>query len=193
MSGYPSQMTPSNDRYADLLSKYRRRVDAYVDVDPEFANRWRAWCRRLLGEGGRLVVPPRDPEPDLDDLLASAVTFAGEHESVAGKDNDCHANVAALWVWGQVPEIGTGYALSEDGLWRQHSWGLRESGVVVETTYARLRYVGIRVPQGPLSLLFALNNDAAQVKAVMAEGGERAAEMIAILRAAREEDERADQ
>ena len=165
---------------------YRRRVDAYVDVDAEFGNRWRAWCRRLLAEGGRLVVPPRDPEPDLDELLASARVFGSAHESVAGQDNDCHANVAGLWVRGQVAAIGTGYALSEDGLWRQHSWGLRESGVVVETTYQRVRYVGIQVPAGPLSLLFALNNEAAQVKAVLAEGGQRAAEIIAILRAARD-------
>jgi hypothetical protein len=90
-------------------------------------------------------------------------------------------------VQGEVPAIGTGYALSEDGLWRQHSWGLREDGGVVETTSGREMYVGLRLPDGPPSLLFALNNALAQVKTVMADGGVRAGELTEIMRVARRE------
>ena len=56
----------------------------------------------------------------------------------------CHQNVAAVWKSRRFGIIGvaTGYALSEDGLWRQHSWGLLRDGVL-ETTEARLNYFGI--------------------------------------------------
>jgi hypothetical protein len=46
------------------------------------------------------------------------------------EDSRCHENVARLWTdkrWGLVA-IGTGYALSEDGLWRRHSWVGYEPG-----------------------------------------------------------------
>ena len=42
--------------------------------------------------------------------------------------------------------IPTGYALSDDGLWRQHTWGLLRNGVL-ETTEVRLRYFGIPASQ----------------------------------------------
>jgi hypothetical protein len=39
--------------------------------------------------------------------------------------------------------IATGYTLSADGLWRQHSWGLDAGdGRVLETTERRVRYRG---------------------------------------------------
>jgi hypothetical protein len=56
----------------------------------------------------------------------------------------CHKNVAHLWGrkrW-RLTGIGTGYALNDDGLWRQQSWGIRRSGIL-ETTQVRLVYFGI--------------------------------------------------
>ncbi len=63
--------------------------------------------------------------------------------------NGCHQNVASLWKSPKRGIIGvaTGYALSEDGLWRQHSWGLLRDGVL-ETTERRDKYFGILL-QGP--------------------------------------------
>ena len=40
----------------------------------------------------------------------------------------------------------TGYALSDDGLWRQHSWLIAKPGrrwTVIETTCRRLLYYGV--------------------------------------------------
>ncbi len=56
----------------------------------------------------------------------------------------CHRNVARVWVSRQpgIVGIGTGYALSEDGLWRQHSWGVLKNGIL-ETTVARTKYFGV--------------------------------------------------
>ncbi len=38
--------------------------------------------------------------------------------------------------------LRTGYALSRDGVWRQHSWCYTDNGVVVETTEKRVQYFG---------------------------------------------------
>jgi hypothetical protein len=38
--------------------------------------------------------------------------------------------------------ICTGYALTRDGMWRQHSWVYTRSGTVVETTVKRVQYFG---------------------------------------------------
>jgi hypothetical protein len=37
-------------------------------------------------------------------------------------ENSCHWNVAALWLQKRegITAVATGYALSDDGLWRQH-------------------------------------------------------------------------
>ena len=40
--------------------------------------------------------------------------------------------------------IAFGYALSTDGLWCQHSWGVdAEDGRIIETTERRVRYYGL--------------------------------------------------
>jgi hypothetical protein len=40
--------------------------------------------------------------------------------------------------------LASGHALSTDGLWRQHSWGVvAEDGRIVETTERRVCYYGI--------------------------------------------------
>lgn len=52
--------------------------------------------------------------------------------------------------------IATGYALSGDGLWRQHSWGVLRDGIF-ETTETRLKYFGI-VLQGERADYFAAAN-----------------------------------
>jgi hypothetical protein len=58
----------------------------------------------------------------------------------------CHYNVASLWDQrkerGRLKAITTGYALSEDGIWRWHSWGLTTTRII-ETTIRKLQYFGI--------------------------------------------------
>jgi hypothetical protein len=60
----------------------------------------------------------------------------------------CHGNVAHLWDCrtksSRLKGIATGYGLSDDGMWRPHSWGLTATHIV-ETTEGRLRYFGIRL------------------------------------------------
>ncbi|HCT75356.1 MAG TPA: hypothetical protein DGG94_07130 [Micromonosporaceae bacterium] len=168
---------------ARLLAVYRERVAGYANVDADFALRWHRWCCTLLSHGGVLVVPPRGPEPDLDLLLAAAVAFISKARFVEGDSNACHANVAAPWVDGEVELIGTGHALSDDGLWRQHSWGV-DSNATVETTFGRVAYVGITLGATP-SVQFAAGHDGDHLSAVVAAGGTRARELTDLIRAAR--------
>jgi hypothetical protein len=164
------------------LAMFADRVAGYADVDADYGRRWRDWCRSLLVHGGELVVPPRGPETDLEALLAGAAEAGARTRAAAGEPGDCHQNVAAAWIDGTIAAIGTGYALSDDGLWRQHSWGLDADGTLVETTDPRMAYVGIVLPAGAPSMQFAGSNATAHLKKVLAERGPRAAELIGLIR-----------
>ncbi|MFG1610980.1 hypothetical protein [Actinoplanes sp. NPDC049265] len=165
-----------------LLALYRARVEAYADVDGDYGQRWREWCRILLTHGGSLVVPPRDPEADLEALIAGQSRSDSPVRPAPGDIGECHHNVAVLWIDGAIDSIGTGYALSDDGLWRQHSWGLASDGVLIETTDERRAYVGIVLrPRAP-SVQFAGSNAPEHLKAVLTQRGPRAPELIAMIR-----------
>jgi hypothetical protein len=54
--------------------------------------------------------------------------------------------------------IVTGYALSSDGLWRQHSWAMAGDGGVVETTEERLLYFGYELTAAEAEIFIELNS-----------------------------------
>jgi hypothetical protein len=171
-----------------LLTMYRQRVDGYPDMPAGYPDKWRRWCGMLLARGGDLVVPHRNPDADLDELVAAATDFPTPARSIGGDDGACHRNAAEVWARGEVPAIGTGYALSPDGLWRQHSWAVDGDGTVLETTSAeRLAYVGVRLDSGEPVLRFALGNAPDTVKSLLATPTERGRQIIAMLQAARRE------
>lgn len=182
MRRYRALVTMPPDEYERLLALYRARVDAYNDVDPSYRERWRTWCRTLLSFGGSLVVPARDPEPDLDALLAGGSAMTSHVQLSPGEPGECHGNVAACWIDGTIASIGTGYALSGDELWRQHSWGLTSDGELVETTDQRRAYVGIALAAGPASMRFAGSNAQEHLKTVLQQRGPRAAELVLMIR-----------
>jgi hypothetical protein len=167
-----------------LLLIYRERVDGYTDVDDEFVGRWLAWCRMVLAHGGELVVPPLHPEPDLDRLLADSSMHGPQVRALQG-DGNCHAKVAGLWFEGRLDVIGSGYALHDDGLWRQHSWGIWPDGVVLETKWAFVKYFGLTLAPGEPTVLFALNNYAGDVRELLKQGTGRAKDIVEVLQAAR--------
>jgi hypothetical protein len=57
-------------------------------------------------------------------------------------NNHCHDNCEILLKLKKIKNIYTGYALSPDGLWRYHSWGIDKYDKIIETTEARLLYFG---------------------------------------------------
>lgn len=103
---------------------------------------------RLLSFGGEQACVPAIEE-DLDALLEHGqVWLAKGRLRKRGRPCQCHAN--SLQLWDENREKGllpaTGYALSPDGMWRQHSWCViakRTGGRIVETTEDRVLYYGI--------------------------------------------------
>jgi hypothetical protein len=142
------------------------RVAAIDATVPGYGDRWRQWEQRLLAVAGAAVVPPSDPDGHLDLLL----TAAADHDAARvvwapGEPNQCHTNTARLWLAGstddgrhQVAGAVTGYALSDDGLWRQHSWAVTGDGRPVETTVARVAYAGVTLAGQTLAEFVAANS-----------------------------------
>jgi hypothetical protein len=175
-------MTLPGEERDRLLWLYQERVDTYPGVDAEFGWRWRSWCKTLLSYGGSLVVPPRNPDPDLDQLLRGASAFEPTARLVPGDPGECHRNIAVLWIDAAIASIGTGYALSADELWRQHSWGVGFDGGLVETTDERCGYVGIALPARAASMQFAGSNAQDHLQTVLQQRGPRATELISMIR-----------
>jgi len=72
------------------------------------------------------------------------------------RDCACHANSARYWESHREDTVlCTGYALSEDGIWRQHTWLVHirpRKNRIIETTVPRIAYFG-----------FALTNEEAEI------------------------------
>lgn len=102
---------------------------------------------RLLEFGGEEVCMPPFEE-DYDAIMTRGQFFYGNHARLKrGEPNQCHSNSARLWDANRGRcQIATGYALSEDGIWRQHSWVVQPLTVswrVWETTVKRVAYFGV--------------------------------------------------
>jgi hypothetical protein len=112
----------------------------------------------LLNFGGEFLVAPRKPDTHISLLLQHGFLMYGPIEMQVMKSSSCHQNVSTVWMnrASGIVGIATGYALSDDGLWRQHSWGVLRDGVL-ETTEARQKYFGILL-QGKAADNFAQAN-----------------------------------
>ena len=102
---------------------------------------------KILAFGGEEVCMPIWEE-DYDAIMTRGEFFYGEHARLKlGAPSQCHRNSAYLWDANRGRcQIATGYALSEDGLWRQHSWVVQPLTVswrIWETTVKRIAYFGV--------------------------------------------------
>lgn len=102
---------------------------------------------KLLSFGGEEVLMP-SIEEDLEAILERGQFFHGDHvHMMPGEPSQCHHNASRMWDANRGRcQIATGYALSEDGLWRQHSWVVQPltlSWRVWETTEKRIAYFGV--------------------------------------------------
>jgi len=105
---------------------------------------------KLLALGGVEIVALPPLTHGLDHFVPSLAKLGTVMEgTVTHKDrepNNCHLNAAKLWKERKKGSgligIGTGYALSDDGLWGGHSWALTKGGII-ETTLPRVKYFGV--------------------------------------------------
>jgi hypothetical protein len=114
---------------------------------------------KLLEIGGVEIVAL--PDEDIPSLVRKGEMMDGPVTRRPMRVSRCHHNVADLWRGkrkrSRIIAIATGYALSDDGLWRQHSWALTNSGII-ETTEPRVRYFGVTL-SGQAANIFCGNNE----------------------------------
>ena len=103
---------------------------------------------KILTFGGYEVCMPYQ-EPDAQAILCRGQLWYGDKCLVErGQQSQCHRNSCDLWEANcnsHEIAIATGYALSGDGMWRQHSWLVMRaprSVRVIETTEKRIAYFG---------------------------------------------------
>ena len=99
---------------------------------------------KLLSLGGEAVVPMY--EEDLDKILERGKTFNDKKITMKkGYPSECHVNVGLLHE-ATGCNVTTGWALSDDGLWRQHTWCTNKE--IYETTEKREKYYGFVLDKG---------------------------------------------
>jgi hypothetical protein len=98
--------------------------------------------KKLLKLGGEKLVYM--PCPLLDDIIQHGALFDFERRRpLKGVVGRCHDNALKLVLrFPKKYQMMTGFALTDDGLWRCHSWCINDK-TVVETTAKRIKYYGI--------------------------------------------------
>ena len=104
----------------------------------------RAVMVRCLSFGGEAVCM-HEEDPDIMGIFTKGVFIYGDNATLTQmRTNNCHENVLVLLESNPRRYAPmTGYALSEDGVWRSHSWLVDiRTDALVETTKRRTAYFG---------------------------------------------------
>jgi len=73
--------------------------------------------------------------------------------------SNCHGNASKLWTKSEQLQLVTGYALSNDGLWRQHTWVWNPStDELIEITVRNEKYFGVVLSDEEAANYFLANN-----------------------------------
>lgn len=95
------------------------------------------------------IVAPLDShirlDPELCELFDLMNTPAPNLKLYPMEQSGCHDNCEKLAYNKKITKLYSGYALSPDGLWRFHSWGLDDSNSIIETTEPRIMYWGVSI------------------------------------------------
>jgi hypothetical protein len=151
MNPMPNAITRPETFNRDLKRMFADRLRQVLQQQPEF----RDLQKLLLRLGGVHVAVRPEFDPDLPALLTRGFVMSGTVLRRRMEPSGCHLNVAIQWMAKRhkIIGIGTGYGLSDDGIWRQHSWGILRDGLL-ETTEPRIKYFGILL-QGAAADSFA--------------------------------------
>lgn len=108
----------------------------------DFMSKVKTLQKKLLSVSGIIAKVQKD-DPDIDNLLTDGILLDKPNDILlSGEMCQCHKNSAYLWMNNKSKyKIMTGYALSESGIWHQHSW-LMNKDKIVETTVNRSKYFG---------------------------------------------------
>lgn len=102
--------------------------------------------RKLLKVGGTNVcVLFNTPRFISEAIIKHGVVFSPNSIKLnPGEPSNCHQNAGRLWKTDKrAYRLCTGYGLSEDQMWRPHSWLEDKAGNIIETTVPREIYFGV--------------------------------------------------
>lgn len=94
-------------------------------------------------------IAPKTKSLEHTDFLDATQWFGINNSAVAHypmRPVQCHNNCELLLFQQQAEEMYTGLALSEDGIWRPHSWCKSSKGHLIETTEPRIYYLYCAAP-----------------------------------------------
>lgn len=141
-------------RTAEQIPEKKKHILEKVSLSPVYKEQpqeqtnFQNLQEKLLSFGGSEICFP-EIEEDMEKILSRGQLWLGDRTRlIKGEDSRCHANACNLWLANKAEHeiaICTGYALSKDGAWRQHSWlVLRQprSVEIIETTARRVAYFG---------------------------------------------------
>jgi hypothetical protein len=148
---YPALCTPLGQDWREVTRESKMQWWASTNehfrtkVWPDFDMRVYDLRDKIVAFGGEEVCMPYG-EPEVEELISRGQLWGATSRMQIGVMSQCHRNSAKLWAKNQDKcFIATGYALSEDGLWRGHTWCVKRTsrGIsIIETTVPRLLYFG---------------------------------------------------
>lgn len=129
------------NEYSNLDLEGRRKF--FIKIHPNY----RKLEKLLFKIGGKRLIY----EPEMDETFCDALISLGKlvtkeflivgTEETSGACHDAAAAfskaLSATWI--------EGYALSEDGYWRHHSWIKHKKDYLEVTPIGRLKYFGVKV------------------------------------------------
>jgi len=129
-----------NNRYERL--KARGLTGDSIFRDGEFES-----LKKILLTAGGWAVIFLNTVDHYDELVNNGkFAMGGKGVKVPGIPSHCHENVEALVKKKDYLNHIYGFALSEDGVWREHSWAEHKNeSYILETTELRTMYYGIRL------------------------------------------------
>lgn len=127
-------------RDAAAFAHNERRLQERIRTNPA----WRDLSQRLKHIGGTAVCASF--EEDMSLIVRDGRTWLPAQREIVlvrGEASRCHQNVLRLWKIDPGLQVCTGYALSNDGIWRSHSWCFDPPNYrILETTEKRIAYHG---------------------------------------------------
>lgn len=119
----------------------------FYDIEKPLSRKLYNLRDKLLTFGGEMACMPAYPDTDTDNIIKYGQLWLGKnHKMMRGLPSQCHFNSCRCWVANtDKTRICTGFALSPDGMWREHSWLIHikpQSNIIIETTVPRIAYFG---------------------------------------------------
>ncbi|MBQ8806613.1 MAG: hypothetical protein IJZ68_09245 [Bacteroidaceae bacterium] len=150
----PLTTIPMDEEWKNTISKrfwyHKNGIDEYIaengNVHVPMVKKLFELRDRLLKFGGEEVCLPAYDEDVFKIMERGQLWYGDRIHMMKGKPSQCHRNSSYCWEANQDKAVlCTGYALSEDGMWRQHSWLVElrpRRNKIVETTVPRIAYFG---------------------------------------------------